>query len=227
MHVTAIVPFRATCDDRSQAWDYVRARMHTSFPSWSIVEATHDGEPFSKAEAVMRAVYDNDCDVVVVHDADVIVDGIDDCIYQLTRHYKWAIPHLHVYRLTRDATQHLFRSGHVDGKEVVEQHRGAVGGGVVVVDRDTLLSVPFDVRFRGWGGEDLSWGYAMRTLIGLPYRYSYPMYHLWHEPAPRMNRVIGSEQSAVLLQQYLDARNDRDAMQRIVDDAQQALVQIW
>lgn len=220
--VAVVVPLRLDCPYRERAWTFVRARFAVQHPSWQVVTATDDGEPFSKSSAVMRAVRDIDCDVVIVHDADVWCDGLADCLpyLQISR---WAVPHYEVLRLSEYATHETYNYPEEAQIDLVERHRGVIGGGIVALQRDIIDEIPLDPRFRGWGGEDISWGHALRTLVGDAWRGRAPLYHYWHPPAPRLSRSVGSEESYRLTLRYCDASRNRDQMRVIVDEARQAV----
>lgn len=216
--VAVIVPLRLDCPYRERAWTFVQARFAVQRPTWQIITATDDGEPFSKASAVMRAARDVDAEIVVVHDADVWCDGIDDAL-TYTSIAGWAVPHYEVLRLSEYATHGTFADEENAQIDLVERHRGVIGGGIVYLMRDVIDRVPLDPRFRGWGGEDISWGHALRTLVGEPWRGRAPLYHYWHPPAPRLSRSVGSEESFALTLRYCDASRNPDQMRLIVDEA--------
>lgn len=219
--VTVIVPLRLDCPYRERAWTFVRARFAVQYPAWRVVTASDDGEPFSKAAAVMRAVRDVDSEVVIVHDADVWCDELAVAIDYLPRH-RWAVPHYDVLRLSEYATHETYT--HPDPQiDLVERHRGVLGGGIVVVSRDVIDQVPMDPRFRGWGGEDISWGHALRTVIGEMWRGRAPLYHYWHPPAPRISRAIGSQESYALTLRYCDASRNKQKMNAILNEARTAV----
>lgn len=216
--VAVVVPLRLECPYRERAWTFVRARFAVEHPTWRIIEAHDDGEPFSKSAAVMRAVKDVDEDVVIVHDADVWCDGLGDALEYLA-FSGWVVPHYDVLRLSEYATHQTFNH-QVDGhNELVERYRGVLGGGVVALYRELIDRVPLDPRFKGWGGEDISWGHALRTLAGEAWRGRNVLYHYWHPPAPRLTRAVGSEESLALTLRYCDASRNKNQMQEIVDEA--------
>ena len=220
--VAVIVPLHLECPYRERAWSFVQARFAVQHPRWRIVTASDDGQPFSKSSAVMRAVRDIDSDVIIVHDADVWCDQLQDCIDQLPTS-RWAVPHYEVLRLSEYATHETYNHPEDAQVDLVERHRGVLGGGIVVMQRDVIDQVPLDPRFRGWGGEDISWGHALRTLIGAGWRGRAPLYHYWHPPAERLTRAIGSEESYRLTLRYCDASRNRDQMQLIIDEARAAV----
>ena len=221
---TVIVPWRAGCDDRERAYRWVRSRLLAL--GVEVIEAVDDGEPFSKAAAVMRAVREVTDEHVIIHDADVWCEGMMRAAAELDR-YAWAIPHQQVNRLSPDGTARMMAGERVRSDDAVERHRGVIGGGIVCVRRDVLERVPFDPRFRGWGGEDVSWGHAMRSLIGQPWRQADVLWHLWHPPAPRRTRALPlAEESHTLMMRYLDARGRRHLLEPIVCEALEALKEI-
>jgi hypothetical protein len=220
--VAVIVPLRLECSYRERAWSFVQARFAVQYPSWEIVTAADDGEPFSKSSAVMRAARNVSADIVVIHDADVWCDHLSDAP-QFAALTGWAIPHYEVLRLSEYATHQTYLHREDQQIDLVERHRGVVGGGIVVVDRQVLDDVPMDPRFRGWGGEDISWGHALRTLIGDPWRGRAPLYHYWHPPAPRLTRAVGSEESLALTLRYCDASRNPAQMRALIDEARQVV----
>lgn len=215
--ITVVVPWRAGCSHRERAFEWVRSRL--SALGLPVVVAEDDGDPFSKSAAVMRAVRDIDCEHVVIHDADVWCDETWRAVADLDR-FEWAVPHLHVWRLSPEASERFMAGGPVRSDDAVERHRGVLGGGIVCVRRSVLERVPFDPRFMGWGGEDVSWGHAMRALVGQPFRYAGVCWHLWHPPAPRRTRALPArDESHRLLMRYLDARGRADVLEPIVAEA--------
>ena len=83
---------------------------------------------------------------------------------------------------------------------------GMVGGGIMVIRRDVYEQCPLDPRFLGWGQEDASWGAALTRLHGLQ-RGTGDLWHLWHEPEPRMSFTRGNPASVALAMRYLSAKN--------------------
>jgi hypothetical protein len=221
--VAVIVPYRPSCKDRERAWELVGSHLASLFSATNLVIADHDGEPYSKALAVMTAAQQIDADIVVVHDADVITNHLPLVIAQLGKRWRWAIPHTTVARLSCEQTEDYYNGVMPELSASDEFHTGVMGGGVVAVFRDDLLRIPFDVRFKGWGGEDTSWGKAMRTLVGEPFRHTSTLIHLWHQPQQRINRAYGSEETLERMLKYCDAFRNPIQMQELVNDAREAL----
>lgn len=219
MNVEAIIPWRGGCPWREQAFAWVLERH---LERWPTTAAVCPAERWVKAAAAMPAVQHSSASVVVVADADVWCDGLDAAVAAVLDGEAWAIPHGKVHRLTRDATQLVLEgqapatlTGHVH-----EQipYTGIAGGGLVVLRREVALDVPLDPRFEGWGGEDHSWGYALQTLAGRPWRGDAPLWHLWHPAAPRLSRKIGSEPSEALRRRYWAAMSNPQAMRNLIEE---------
>lgn len=190
---------------------------------WPVVEALAPAGPWVKAAAVMPAVEASAADVMVVADADVWCDGLAKAVDAVVQGAVWAIPHGRVCRLTESASEAV-EAGASPSRDDVEQppYRGVPGGGIVVIPRASVLEVPLDPRFVGWGGEDHSWGYALRTLLGSPWRGSAPLWHLWHPPQPRLSRRIGSAENDALHLRYAAARRNPAAMRALIDEVADA-----
>lgn len=221
-----IVPWRGGCPHRERAWAWVRARYAESHPEWPVVVVEAPEGPWVKAAAVMPVLAAYDFDIVIVADADVWVDELGNAVRNVQDGAVWAIPHTHVYRLDQQATDLVLAGASattIGVQHYVERpYIGVAGGGLVVARADTLLDVPLDPRFIGWGGEDHGWGYALATLHGEPWRGDDPLWHLWHPPQPRMDRRHSSNASAALRRRYRAARTDPMVMRRLVEEAKEA-----
>lgn len=243
--MAVLVPYRDTPGRMPLLW-WTLQRLYGTRRSWSgfldadviLCTDTTTGEgPWCKAAAVEDGMLSSrfDADIVVVHDADCWSDGLADAVSNvaesLTRRNipQWAIPHGDVHRLTPAATAEVLagRDPH-PGMPLVPHHDGGhtrpyggmAGGGIVVLTRDAYEQVPLDPRFLGWGGEDESWGLALTTLLGPPWRGDAPLYHLWHPPEERLNRHVGSAATRALTVRYQYAAKDGPAaMRALVDEA--------
>lgn len=212
---TVVIPFAGACPHRERALDWVLRQL--PYP----VKIAAGGEPFVKARAVMPAVAACPDDVVVVHDADVWTEGLESAVMAVAcGAATWAVPHKKVYRLSQKGTEAVLVGEDWQGQPLErEPYRGLFGGGVVVAHRDTLLAVPLDARFVGWGNEDESWGVALATLAGKPWRGTAPLVHLYHPLAPKDGVRWGSKESQDLFWRYSVARRNPAAMRELLEGA--------
>lgn len=172
----------------------------------------------------MPAITRSRAEIVAVMDADVVCHGLDQAVEAVRAGAAWAMPHRGVYRLTADATALVLAGAMPEGLPTEQPpYLGVEGGGCVVARRRTLLEVPLDPRFIGWGQEDESWGVALRELLGPPHRVKRPLFHLWHPPQRRLTRSRGSMESWALRTRYFRARHDKAAMRRLTQEAHAAL----
>jgi hypothetical protein len=213
--VSVVIPWRPGCEYREASRDWLVERIEQKHPDWQIVEADHPGDYWSKAEATIEGVRRSYGDIIVVHDADVWSDGTIEAVEQVKNGAPWAMPHGRVVRLDERASED-YRAGKDDrlvkGRTSERPYQGIIGGGIVVVPRQTAEQVPPDIRFRGWGGEDESWGYALDTLAGPVWRGGHDLIHLWHPPQERRTRAHGSQANTELAAQYRAARGNRAYM---------------
>lgn len=176
--------------------------------------------PWCKAAAVAEAVERTSGEVLVVADADVWCDTVDDAVAAVEAGAAWAVPHGKVHRLTEQATRAVMAGRPFTAAGLCQRpYKGHAGGGIVVLRRDTFETVPMDPRFVGWGQEDDAWGVALATLAGAPWRGAEPLWHLWHPPAERMNRAIGSRDGERLWHRYRRAMKNPDRMRALVAES--------
>jgi hypothetical protein len=186
-------------------------------------------KPWCKADALATGMRIDAPTVVIVADADCLVDvqAVTDCIRAVRDGRPWAIPHWSVLRLTRGVSEMVMRGGSVTHPAVlqgVEQppYLGVACGGVVVLQSDVALSVPMDGNYEDWGGEDYSWGLALDTLVGGPYRPDAhtPLVHLWHPRHPRAGHGTNLSSDEPRRIAYFEAWAERDVttMRRLVEE---------
>lgn len=223
---TVVIPWAGADPDRMRVRRWVIERWTLTYPEWRVVIGyACESDDWCKADAVMPTVdgLPND-EVVIVADADVWSGWVSIAVGRVQGgDVQWAVPHRQLRRLNEEATARVLAGEdwqHFDQPDhLAEQLRvGVPGGGMVIARAAVLKNVPLDPRFRGWGQEDHSWGLALRTLVGEPYRPKpiAPMAHLWHPPAPRLNRTWGSRRGTKHYRRYLQADGDIGAMLALI-----------
>ena len=158
-------------------------------------------KPFSKTTAVNRAFKKSHGDVIVILDADAYIDTevIKHCAERIRAARAigsklWFVPYLWIYRLTKDSTMevlnskpkdpHIFSDPPADNE--VEGTDGSgwgrkFGALVQIMPREAFELVGgMDQRFRGWGGEDVSFLKALDTLWAKHSNTPNNVLHLWH-----------------------------------------------
>lgn len=225
--MTVIVPWRGGCAYRERAWTWVQRQYRRL--GITVVRADYENTlPWCKALAVMPCVRRAADDVVAIADADVWSEGIVSAMRAITCGVAmWSMPHNKVLRLTEEVTAMFLRDDAAWTRATPTYERrpyvGVPGGGVVVAHRDTLLEVPLDSRFKGWGQEDEAFGYALRTLCGEPWRAGHDLIHLWHPRQPRLSDRRGSVEGWELYKRYAMAIGDRETMRSLIQEDQCSL----
>lgn len=226
--IAVVVPHGGDCPHRYLAWGWVRAQFAKHHPGWDVVMGTTDVEGFSRTQAIRDALGRTDADTIIVSDADVWCDGLNEAVSHVAE-YGWAIPHELLHRLSPESTRQVLDGADwhglplsTDNRQDSKPYRGHETGTLCVFRRDVLDQVPPDPRFVGWGSEDDAWALALRALVGKPWRGTADLVHLWHPAEPRMNRVVGNERSQTLLARYKSARRSPESMRALLDEVTDA-----
>lgn len=216
MSVSVLVPYAAGgCPWRARAWDYVSSHYATNHPDWEVITGTCAGE-WSKGAAVADALSRASGDTLVIADADSWV-GADTMRRAVASDAAWVVPHGRVYRLTQRATETVYAGGIIHrGSTVRRPYIGPAGGGIVVLSRKAFERVGgIDPRYLGWGGEDISFGWALEAIVGPYVRLGGPLQHLYHpHPAPTLR---GTPESEALVAQYKAARHSPERMAALIE----------
>lgn len=219
MTVSVLIPFAGECPWRLRALDWVRA--HYEQLGWEVIIGQGDPGAWRKADAVADALSRATGDVLVVADADCWSNDIETAAAIVNDGTPWSVPHTRVYRLNQGATEKVYAGEEPSSAlwRARPPYRGVMGGGIVVIARDVYDDIPLDRRFVRWGGEDDSWGWALRTLVGEPERLTAHLWHLWHPSVAPPNATRDNPPNNALAGRYKDAWQDRDAMRAIVEEA--------
>lgn len=233
--VSVVIPCGGADDEwRRQALAYVVGHYRRCHPDWPVYLG-HAEEPWSKGRAAHDGVAQADGDILVIADADSFVNpGVLEETVRLVANppsdeHVWGIPHKMVHRLDEDQTSLVLAGAAPDTRKVIRPaYTGPRGGGITVLPRwawDTVGGI--DPRYEGWGGEDLSFGWALSVLAGHFSRIYGDLVHLWHpHPAPDLR---GSFESEDLVARYRSAyeawRRERDTqpMRSLVEEARHAV----
>lgn len=224
--VSVLVPYRPGGLERERSLRWLVHRYTSAHPSWEVVVASDEVDGgWSKGLAVARATCRAAGDILVVSDGDVWCDDVGAAVDAVRAGHGWAMPHDPVRRLDEEATIRVLAGTEPDWDMALErpQYHGVRGGGLVVVPRAAIAEAPMDPRFRGWGGEDIAWGDALRCLVGRPWRGDKVLWHLWHPPETRMSPYVGSLESKDLATRYRRFQRHPIPMADLVAEAHVAL----
>lgn len=209
--IAVLIPFGSETPWRVKALEYTRSWYEENLKGAQVHLGFCEG-PWSKAKAVSNALAKSRESVVVIADADSVSPGVAQAVQAVQQGAFWAMPHLKVYRMGREATQEIYNGappGSLTGRQIwldQDPYKGFEGGGITVLRREVYLDCPLDPAFVGWGQEDEAWAMALNGLYGAPWRGQAPLYHLWHEKPARLTRYAGSAASLERLEQYKEAR---------------------
>lgn len=226
MNVSVVFPYRAGEPHRDRAFEWVLEKFAWHYPDWEVVIGECDpSRPFNRSEAIIDGALKASNETLVISDADVWCEGIDVSA-EFAAEHGWVVPYRLLFRLSEASTQRLYDGAnwrHLELSRDNDQDRkpyvGNETGTALVIQRELLLDIPPDVRFIGWGGEDIAWGYALRKLHGLAKRTNFDIVHLWHPPQPRITRSVGNEESEALVNRYRRAAKGRFELRDLVDES--------
>lgn len=220
MSAAVLIPWRGGCPHRTLALKHIIRHYTATLPGTPVeLGVAAATAPWCKAMAIADALRRTTADLLVIADADVCTEELAPAIAAVGAGAAWAIPHKGVHRLTEAATGRYVAGAVLQGLALAEPaYRGVEGGGIVVLTRETYEACPLDARFEGWGSEDESWGFALRTLFGAPWRSNGALVHLWHPPQPRATRARGSDDSWELRKRYARAQGNAAAMAALIEE---------
>ena len=248
--ISLLVPFRPAQwdedDYRTRDWQWLRQYWAHELPDAEIVLGTDDGYPFSKTAAINDAARRATGDIFVILDSDCYISGrvLKSCARRIRNAESrgralWFVPYRRFHRLPPSVTDELLDSDptnplrfgdpypylpgdHPYGQRVDGHHYGAL---ITMISRHAFWDVMggTDLRFRGWGSEDVAWMFAADTLYGRHQTSDNDVFHMYHHGigSTWKTRQWEGQESYLpqheLAMRYNRARFDLEAMRRLVD----------
>lgn len=242
--ISLLVPFKGDGGVRSRNWEWLKRYWSDELPEAELVIGRDSGTPFCKTAAVNDAASRAHGDVFVILDADCYITGeqVQDAADAIRAARKrnerlWLIPYRKLFRLTEQASGDVLRSAPdfplrftepppqrcVEGTHA-SGHGHWYAAMIQVMPREAFEFVRgMDERFRGWGGEDVSFMFAVDTMWGKHKTLPGQVLHLWHPTISgdwkftrQWEGQDHAEQNDWLSGKYERAFGDRAAMTKLL-----------
>jgi predicted glycosyltransferase involved in capsule biosynthesis len=202
--ISLLVPFRSDNGIRAEVFEWLMEYYKHELPGAEIIISDDDrqpDQPFCKTMAFNMAADRAKGDIFVLLDADCYIPGsvLISAATKIRSFEKrgvplWFIPYRNFYRLNELLSADLVASNpknpmrfhaKLDRSALDEvsgiSHGHHYGALIQVMPRTAWETVGgMDIRFRGWGSEDVCFMKAVDTLYGPHKTIDTPVYHVWH-----------------------------------------------
>lgn len=198
--IAVIVPRDTLRDDeRERIFQRVHAHYKTHHADWNFVVGMCPSPQWIKGAAVNDGLTRTKAEIIIIADADCIVDpdALQQSVDIVQNGAPWSMPHHMVYRADRQFTARVCDESAdvlpgIPFEDACERrHEGALGGGIVVIQRtmyEAIGGIP--LAFVGWGSEDRALGTIANKLLGPCVRGDADLLHLWH---PQQSRTESAQ----------------------------------
>jgi len=204
--ISILIPFQSLDPQRRENYQWLKRYWRAQLPGAEIItgrdiNAIYRKIPFSKSVAVNDARSQATGDILAIIDADGYVDA-DSVLLAAKRirkarkrgHKLWFVPYRRFFRLGQEAARRVldsspkypYRFPTPPAPEDVQETGNAqvghwYGAMAQILPKEAFDTVGgWDVRFRGWGGEDHAAMRATDTLYGPHKTLDCQVLHLWH-----------------------------------------------
>lgn len=214
MKTVVLMPWRPGERHRERAFAFALDRWAAFAP---VLIGDNEGE-FNRAAARNAAAALTNWDVAIFVDADTVVRSWNAVVrgVEIAGHTEGVVlPHDKYVALTATGSALLYRRE--GGWRHVKRKVENVPLGVAVVHRAAFETLGgFDERFQSWGGEDVAFIAAARTLVEFE-RIPGTIYHLWHPNDPTKRAYVEAK-GGPLRQRYREADGNRALMRALLDE---------
>lgn len=189
--------------ERERVWEFVQKHFQSTYPDWQLIEGKCPSRTWCKGAAIRDALNRCTADVIVIADADCLVDptALRASVANVANgKAAWAMPHGTVYRGGDVYTEQVLQTDPAvvptfpaEDALARERYYGAPGGGIFVVRHvwyDAVGGVP--LAFREWGSEDRAFATLANTLLGECERHNADLLHLWHGAQNTGSSIAGA-----------------------------------
>lgn len=243
--ISLLVPFRADNERRQETWNWLKRYWEHELPGAEIIVSSDDHIPFCKTAAVNKAAKKAKGDVLVILDADCYLSGdvIEYCAWEIRKEHKrghrlWFMPYRHFYRLTELASLEILNSDPKDPPRFfaaqppnskLEQTNATnighwFGALIQIMPKEAFdIAGKMDMRFYGWGGEDVAFMHALDTLYVSHKTVPSGVIHLWHPSigiSAKDRKWVGQQKpgsNSNLASRYHRSMGDAGKMQELVE----------
>lgn len=229
MNIRVVVPRRADAGHRDRIWTYCRAYWKREL-GWDMVEGTHYDGPWNRPKAVHQAT-EGDWDVVVILDADVIVDAerIREGVQLAAETGEMVLPYERRWFVDAAGTRMVLDGGYDGDWAKIARADKYLGfcSSANIIPRALWDEIGgMDERFAGWGGDDDALNAACLALAGVR-RLPGILWHLHHQIDPTRQEALdadrlrrpcaGYRQTSLLAARYRSTTT-REAMRALLDE---------
>jgi glycosyltransferase involved in cell wall biosynthesis len=187
---------------------------------------TPSSDAFNKAQACNRGFINTTEDVIAFVDADTVMNSriFTAALKRVALKDEVIRPFGSLTDLTMKETESYLETQKLPVPTHTQRNDRRSGdvipmcGGIVVLRRERYFSAGgFDERFRGWGGEDDSFGYALeRTGATIMIVKAEHAYHLWHDRNMVSRATHPHYRSNVALYRWWQRAPQEEILQHIV-----------
>lgn len=208
MNIVYGVPWRDLDPWRARCWAHVREHLLAS-GHW-VREADSGAEPFSRAASRNLAVeLAADADVVILHDADMIVPHRAYAEMAIRAHQtgRMVIGFSQYRALGPAITEAVLNGADPWTAEPIGVLDAWSVGGIIAITPTAWREVGgMDEGFTSWGCEDFAFASAAKIVLGPLERHPCAAVHLWHEHGSDPENAAQQANTA-LLERYSNAAN--------------------
>lgn len=188
MKLSIIIPFRDADGTRTPGHHWMLRRWQHYYPEAEFCIAPDDGlDPFNKSLAINTAAAMATGDVFAILDADTWVEPmyVAKALEMVERGVPWVVPCRQNMRLRQDVSERIMRLDPTKPLPPIQRRDAEAVGPVVgflhIMRRSAFEAVGgYDVRIRGWGGEDTAFTWAMDRVNGRHMKLNGTAMCLWH-----------------------------------------------
>ncbi len=220
MRVACVIPWRGGQPARERHHDTVLAHLRTVLPDALHMDVDSGHQPFSRAGSRnlgVRLAQDAECDVVVLCDADTIVEAgpLHAAISSAHQTGRLCLPYPLFRGLSPHGTRLYLGGTPASACETELESQWSTGGVLCIAPTAWERAGGMDERLTGWGFEDSCFRIAADAILGPSVKLDGAITHLWH-PSAIDPASPTYQANAALAARYVEAEGNPGAVRALV-----------
>lgn len=182
---TIVIPWRDTHPTRAR--DLSIVLRHLAPLGWPVVLADDPSRPdFNRAAARNQGVHQSSTDVVLLHDADMLVphEQLTRAATQADATHRMVIAYTTYRAITDPATDRIAHGDDpfldIHSSDIWQRTSNSTGGVYAIRSDDYQRIGGHDTSYTGWGYEDTAFHRTATRTLGPVLRIPGDAIHLWH-----------------------------------------------
>ncbi|OXX84297.1 hypothetical protein AVM15_05240 [Paraclostridium benzoelyticum] len=212
-NLSIIIPFKPDNGDRERNWNWLKKRYEALMPDAELCIDERNETPYCKSAAINDAVRKSTRDILLMVDADIVLNIIDLKKAMNEVYDKGIVAPSRLVRFSENATNTILENNSfvVDDSFIDNNTKifTSIFSGICLIKKEIFKKCGgYDEVFKGWGNEDIAFVKCMHRVNGPIHKIpNFTIYHLHHKTDDNHRDASNFTRNKILLDSLYSIEN--------------------